>query len=213
MVNSMRVFKLLTFGFVLMMLPAPNVQAQACGGSFNLIEVSDSEGKSIRDATIELVARLSEEEYYATDLEEGSGTKLSVQDYVKMIERNLPVKRLLSGGVIKVPAKDAKKIIKQKLPMYETKDRCGNPLTQITKLTKLKIHPEYLRLTVHPYTKLSDYETDFGFCTLENYHAPFLLKVSAPGYLTEYYAGSYLGGCGGAYKFVLTKKGKIGKQK
>jgi hypothetical protein len=210
MVNSMRVFTLITFGLVLVMLPAPNVQAQACGGSFNLIEVSDPEGKSIRDATIELVARLPEEEYYATTSDEGAGIKLSVQEYIKMIERRLPVKRLLGGAVIKVLAKDAEKIIKRKLPMYESNDRCGNPLAQIANLTKLKIHPEYLSLKVHP---SGNHEIDFGFCTLENYHAPFLLKVSAPDYLTEYYAGHYLGGCGRTYKFVLTKKGKIGKPK
>ena len=171
----MQVIKPVIFLLVLIIFSTQYAQAQACGGGFNSVKVSDSKGKSVRGAVIEIVAQLPREEYNIWEC----------------------------GKVVKISAPDAESAIKRKLPMDFTKDiYCQNPLRQIAGKTKVKKLGEQ-----HPSIE------NFGFCTGEVYTAPLLLKVSAPNYLTEYYIGNYLGGCGCTYKFVLTKENKKQKNK
>lgn len=100
------------------------------------------------------------------------------------------------GKVIKMSVSDAKSAIKRNLPMDYTEDPfCKNPLKQHLGMTEVKKLGEN-----QPSIK------NFGFCTAETGDSRLLLKVSAPGYLTDYYIGNYLGGCGDNYEFVLTKK-------
>ena len=113
----MRIIKPVFFLFVLVILSALNAQAQECGGAFNIVNVLDSKGKSIRGAIIEIVAQLPKEEY----------------------------KDLGYGKVIKMSVKDAESSIKRNLPMNFTEDiECRNPLKQYVGITKVKNLHHYL---------------------------------------------------------------------
>jgi len=101
--------------------------------------------------------------------------------------------------VVKIPVDDAEKIIKDLPIWYWRKDNCGNPLTQYANETRVRTNNRITK-----YTKPSI--KHFGFCTRETATTPFLLKVSAPGYLTNYYMGIYLGGCESIFEFVLTEE-------
>ena len=164
----MRIVKPIFFLLILIILSALNVQAQECGGAFNIVKVLDSKSESIRGAVFEIVAQFPKDEY----------------------------KDLGYGKVIKLSVEDAESVISRDLPMRFTEDiRCGNPLKQYVGVTKVKNKH-------HPYPNAKD----LGFCTSEVIFAPLLLKVSAPGYETDYYVGNYLGGCGNTYEFIVTKK-------
>lgn len=163
----------------LMMCSAPRLQAQVCGGGFISFEISDSEGKSIPDVTIEIVAELVYEEY------------------PEQLKNNEPLKSYPAAAlfnVYRISSRDADDIIKRRRPMNLDRDFCGNPLKQRANSTKV------ITMNSEPDTK------NFGFCTGETYRRPLLLRISAPGYLSDYYIGPFLGGCGGTYKFALVKK-------
>lgn len=165
------------------MLAAPTAQAQACGGGFNSVKVSDSKGKSIRGVSIELVAALPDGDYFKGGLYNKYG--------------------LILGKVIKVLERDVEELIKRKVPGDWTTDRCDNPSKQIANVTRVKTGA-----SENPSNR------ELGFCTLETFFKPFLLKVSAPGYRTDFYVGTYLGGCGKTYTFILKKaRGNVGKTK
>jgi hypothetical protein len=93
-----------------MMLFVVDAQSQRCGSDFKTVKVLDKSGESIRDATIEIVAQLPEDEFKASYSE-----------------------------VTKIPASAARATIKRKLPMTFTKDiECENPLKQRRGKTKVK---------------------------------------------------------------------------
>jgi hypothetical protein len=172
-----RVAELSACLFFLLTLSALKAQAQACGGSFAEVRAKDSDGKEVRHVTIELIAEAPYEKY-----REKARDKAAVR--VSWDNRT----------AFKVSAQEAKEMVKQS-PRMRTQDFCGNPLRQLAGSTKVKRFPPYEAT-----------KTDFGFCTLETYFAPFLLEISAPGYVTDYYIGPFLGGCGSKYEFILTKK-------
>src|SRR2546429_9003531 len=89
----------------------------------------------------------------------------------------------------------AEEIVKQWGQMERTEDFCGNPLRQVANSTRREITPRReipLRTT-----------RDLGFCTVEGgIERLYLMKITAPGYATGYYAGDFLGGCKRTHKFV-----------
>jgi hypothetical protein len=92
-------------------------------------------------------------------------------------------------------AEEAAEIIKQWGRVQRTEDFCGNPLKQTAGATRME-------------NRVSTASTqDFGFCTVEGgIGRLYLLKVTAPGYATGYYAGDFLGGCERTHKFILSKE-------
>jgi hypothetical protein len=186
MLISKRTTTLTTFLIVLMNLSASNVHAQLCGYRFARFVVSDSAGESVSNSTIELLTGVSGERY--KEVWETYGNK-------EFGLQQTPFKISLSV---------ASDIIKQNSPLERTQDLCGNPLKQRANKTKVK-------------TTMSDKNEasaeNFGFCTGEGGEfTRYLLKISAPGYVTDYYIGSYLGGCNDSWKFVITKKKKSKEQ-
>ena len=168
-------------------LCASNVQAQACGRAFAEILVSDAAGQRVQRVTIELVAEAPYEEY----------KMLESQALAQGDPGDNPA--LSSPGhltAIKVTKRDAEEIVRRSTPMDKTKDFCENPL-KLQANTTVKVYGQ------------GESKTRLGFCTSEGYerHA-FLLKISAPGYMTGYYVGAYLGGCRRTYKIVLDKRGE-----
>lgn len=177
----MRPFTLTVLLIVLTLLSSSDAQAQACGGAYAAFIVSDSAGKNISDVTIELLASLPNKDY--KELWERFGDKRpGYQPYP-----------------FKLPAEVADQLIKQDLPLNLSQDFCGNPLKQRANQTKVITWKE-LRQGGMPSEK------NFGFCKLENGPGQFLLRISAPGYLSDHYVGNYLGGCGESWRFVLIKK-------
>jgi hypothetical protein len=147
-------------------------QAQLCGGGFARIIVTDKEGKTVPQVTIELVAEMPAAEY----------SKLW------NLWSDVETKELCAA--------EAAEIIKQWGQIKKrTEDFCGNPLKQTTDATRIE-------------NRVSRTSTqDFGFCTSEVWtRRLYLLKITAPGYTTGYYAGGFLGGCERTHKFVLSKK-------
>jgi hypothetical protein len=175
----MRILAPAAFLFFSIMLCASKIQAQACGWAFAHVTVSNSGGNVIPDVTIELIAEETGGKYYDKSRDEA----------VVKISPGM-------GTAVKVSAQDAVEIVKQSSPMTRTEDFCENALRQLANSTKVKRHPAYVIGEV----------TNFGYCTQENYSQPFLLKVSAPGYVTDYYLGPFLGGCPRTYEIVLTKR-------
>jgi hypothetical protein len=158
------------------MFCAANTRAQACGGAFAEVTISDSKGRRIPDVTIELIAAVPQETYYEK-YRDGTAAKIS--------EWN--------GAAYEISTQEAEGIVKLRSPMLKTKDFCENPFKQRFNSTKVKSY----------YTASL---MNFGFCTSETYSYPYLLKIFAPGYATKYYAGPFLGGCRRTYKIVLTKE-------
>ena len=179
MMSMMRISALTAFLLLSVLLCASNAQAQACGRAFVEVTVSDSEGRSIPDATIELIAEVPREKYDEERQNEAA---------VKISPGN--------GTAIKISEQEAEEIVSLSSPLSRTEDICENPLKQQANSTNVKRNP-------------SDENTEestmnLGFCTLEGNSRPLLLKVSAPGYVTDYYVGPFLGGCHRIYKIVLT---------
>ena len=168
------------FLLILAASSASNVQAQACGQSFARFIVSDSTGKSVSNATIELLTAPSKEEF--EKLWEQYGNK----------------EPGFQPNPFKIPSSVAEEIIKQNLPLSRTEDFCGNPLKQTERKTKVKTLDDARN-------NREGSKKNFGFCTTENSDGKLLLKISAPGYITDYYIGGYLGGCSQGWGFVLTK--------
>ena len=165
-------------GCLIALNSASYTQAQACGGGFAKFVVVDSEGTGVPDVTIELVAEPPREEYMK----------------YKLRKRDVEY----GGFSFKLSASEAEELMTPAVPMRVDKDFCGNPLKQRANFTRVKNHEDVLE---HRDGSIKH----FGFCTLETYSRIYLLKISAPGYVTDYYVGSFLGGCGGSYSFVLTK--------
>jgi hypothetical protein len=84
-------------------------------------------------------------------------------------------------------------------------DVCGNPLKQRANSTRVKDLDDFRKGSEGSVSNL-------GFCASESNHGVTLLKISAPGYTTDYYLGSYLRGCFYRYSFVLSKAEKNVKQ-
>jgi hypothetical protein len=180
--------RITTLALVLFLTPlaALTARPQACGRSFVDILVLDSEDKNVPGVIVELLAEVPSEEYRRLEVK-----TLKNEAVVKLSEGN--------GTAIKISAKDADEIIKRNLPMSRPEDFCGNPLRLVansTKVTRSPAHVEGREFSIK----------NFGFCTVETYSTPSLLKVSAPGYVTDYYVGPHLVGCRRSYKIVLTRK-------
>src|SRR5215831_18639615 len=156
---------------------AATTHPQACGKSFAEIGVEDSNGKSITGATIELVTEFPDEVYREI---------IQREDTIKISPLYAPA--------IKISAEEVQEILKHEKRPEKTEDFCGNPIKQRAGSTKLKMRDNV------------QVNTNMGFCTSEGYLQSFLLKVSAPGYVTDYYAAQFLGGCRSVYKIALTKK-------
>jgi len=99
----------------------------------------------------------------------------------------------LAPTAIKISVQEAEEIAKQALKLSRTDDFCGNPLKQRPDAAKLKTRNQWPA------------RMNLGFCTKENSSHIFLLRVSAPGYVTDYYAAPFLGGCHRIDKITLTK--------
>jgi hypothetical protein len=177
----MRTLTLTALLIFLIVLCSSNAQAQACGGAYAAFIVSDSAGNKISDVTIEVLAALPH------------------KDYKELWERYGDKRPGYQPYPFKLPAQIVDQVIKQAAPLNLSHDFCGNPLKQRASLTKV-ITWEELRQGSIPSEK------NFGFCKLENGPGQLLLNISAPSYLSDYYVGNYLGGCGTTWKFVLTKK-------
>jgi len=151
---------------------------QLCGGSFAKFVVTDSTGVKVSDATIELVAELPREEYLKHKTRKGN------------VEHG--------GYSFTLTAPEAEDLMTRAVPMTVDKDFCGNPLKQRAKSTPVKSREDV--------AKSREGSIDnFGFCTSEVFSRVYLLKISAAGYVTDYYIGRYLGGCWRSYSFVLTR--------
>jgi hypothetical protein len=119
--------------------------------------------------------------------------ELTGEEYGEVQKNNPIIQRY---NIYKIPERDAAEIVKRRKPMNVNQDFCGNPLRQLANSTKVK---KWL------YGKPD--AMNFGFCVIETYQRPLLLKISAPRYLSDYYVGPFLGGCGGGtHKFVLAIK-------
>jgi hypothetical protein len=171
-----------TFWLASILFGNPIIQAQLCGSAFAGFTIEDSEGKSIPDVTIELIAEAPPEKYEGK-MRDKSALKISLSD----------------GVAVKVSVQKAKEIVKQSRPMSRATDFCENPLRQRASITVVKRRPSLV-------DDGGGSVKNFGYCTEENNFHPFLLKISAPGYVTDYYVGPFLGRCARTYKIVLTKK-------
>jgi hypothetical protein len=154
------------------------IHAQSCGGGFARFLITYSESTGVPDAAIELVAELPRAEYVNFKLR---------KRYVEY-----------GGFSFKLSPSEAEELLARTVPMSVEKDFCGNPLKQRVNSTRVKTHEDVVE-------QRDGTIKHVGFCTLETYKRIYLLKISAPGYVTDYYVGTYLGGCGGSYSFVLTK--------
>jgi hypothetical protein len=147
---------------------APNPPVQACSVGFIDVTVVDSEGRSVPRATIELVAE-------------------APADYPS---HPYPARELTR--------QEADEIIGRGRPMSWQKDRCGNPLRQVARSTRVK--------RLFPRGSQKEFGvTNFGYCTTETLATLMLMKVSAPGYQTAYYLGPHLGGCSRDLRIVLIR--------
>ena len=165
------------FSYLLIAHAIATGQAQTCGKGFVAINILDADGKSIPNVTIELIAEIPEKE-------------------AEEIYRNAPVKIMGGWGTaVMVSTQAAKDIIKRGTPMSRNKDFCEEPL---------KHRIDAPEMTMDNMRKPGKFV--FSFCTAENWGQRFLLKISAPGYLSSYYVGPFLNGCGSIYNFVLCKK-------
>lgn len=154
-----------------------NVQAQLCGKSFAKFIVVDGQDKEVSDVTIELVA------------------ELPYEDFGKFM-----AKKALSGSGgglnLKLSAEDSEELLKLSVRMRRSTDHCNNPLKQQLNVTRIRNVEDFVR-------GREGTVEHFGFCASENDQSVILLRASASGYVTNYYLGQYLGGCGHKYSLVL----------
>jgi hypothetical protein len=156
---------------------AVTTPAQLCGKSFGRFVVVDVQGKDVADVTAELLGDLPNEYY---------------QKFRQ--EKKYPE----SGGLnFKLSDAESQEMLKRIAPLRTDTDFCGNPLKQRKNSTPVRV--------TDAVSGQDPSVSNFGFCSSEGYMGITLLRISAPGYLTEYYLGSYLKGCRGRYSFVLTK--------
>jgi len=156
-----------------------NVPAQLCGGTFAEFTVIDGEGNEVPDVTLELVAELSHENY------DEFMRKKAISPYG-------------AGFNVKLSQEDSAQLLKLSVPLRSSTDHCGNPLRQQKNVT-------YVKNVEDSVSRREGTVKHFGFCASENDQSVILLRVSAPGYITDYYVGHYLWGCGHRYSFILTK--------
>lgn len=147
---------------------------QLCGKSFAKLVVVDDKGKDVSDVTVELVGELPKADYEKFKREKG---------YVEYGAFNF-----------RLSASEAEEMLKHTVPLGRGTDFCGNPLKQQKNVTVVRDVDARRQASAD----------NFGFCTVEGYFGTNLLKISAPGYVTDYYLGSYLRGCWYGYSFVLT---------
>jgi hypothetical protein len=181
MVNVLRKVSLAAFALFLTLLSTSVVQAQLCGQSFAQFTVTDSEGKSVPDVTVELLAELPDKDFKEFKIKKG---------YDEYGSFNFKLSR-----------QDAKELLKRSIALSTTTDVCGNPFKQRSNSTRVKTSDDFM-------SERGASVKNFGFCALEHNRQVILLKLSAHGYPTGYYLGSYLRGCIHAYSFVLSKTGK-----
>jgi len=151
---------------------------QRCGGSFAKFIVTDAKEVRVADVTIELIAELPREEYLKHKARKG------YSEY--------------SGFSFKLNLSEAEELQAHTVPSAKDTDSCNNPLKQRANSTRVRTPEDFLN-------QRDGSVKNFGFCTSEVFSRVYLLKISAPGYVTDYYMGRYLGGCWGSYSFVLTK--------
>ncbi|HYO99230.1 MAG TPA: hypothetical protein VER76_03365 [Pyrinomonadaceae bacterium] len=161
---------------------ASNAQAQKCLFAFARFFVSDTEGKPVPDVTIELLGEVPEKVYAALAAEAR--------------------KRDIYNQDFKLLPPEVKETVKRSIPMSRGGDLCGNPFKQRANSTKVK-----------RWHKGEASTENFGFCNAVGHQRqPFLLKISAPGYVTDYYVGKYLTDCLQHVSAVMSKKEKLMKK-
>jgi hypothetical protein len=153
------------------------VSAQTCGKSFAKFLVVDEKDKVIPEVTIELIGELPKSEYQKFKRAKG------YKEY--------------GGFNFKLAPSEAEEMLKLIVPIRSGTDFCGNPLKQRKDVTLVK--------NVDVLSGRQPSAHNFGFCAADGYLGVNLAKLSAPGYQTEYYLGSYLRGCLDSYSFTLTR--------
>lgn len=138
--------------------------------------VVDDKGKDVPDVTVELVGELPKADYETFKREKG---------YVEYGAFNF-----------RLSTSEAEEMLKHTVPLRGGTDFCGNPLKQRKNVTLVK--------AISVVNGRQPSADNFGFCAVEGYFGTNLLKISAPGYVADYYLGSYLRGCWYGYSFVLT---------
>jgi len=179
-----KVRRLIAATAFLVLLPpfASNTQAQKCLHGFARFIVSDTEGKPVPDVTIELLGEVSEKDYETLAAEAR--------------------KRDIYHPNVKLLPSEVEETVKRSIPMSKTGDICGNPFKQRANSTKVK--------TWHKGKASTE---NFGFCNAVGHQRqPFLLKISAPGYVTDYYVGKYLTDCLQHVRASMSKKEKLMKK-
>jgi hypothetical protein len=170
------------FLLLLVMPFASHTQAQMCLYRFARFEVFDAEGKRVPDVTIELLGEVPEEDF------------LALQAEARRREIHHPDVKLLPEEI--------EKVVKRISPMRGSGDVCGNPFKQRANSTRVKI----------THTSKASKE-NFGFCNMVGHNRrPLLLKISAPGYATDYHAGAYLSDCLSHKAFSMSKVEKLTKK-
>lgn len=164
---------------VLLSASPVTVSAQLCGRSFAQFVVVDDKGKEVSDVTIELVAELPYKDYDEFMVKKGMSA-------------------YGGGSNIKLLREESEELLKLSVPLRRSTDHCGNLLKQQKTFTQVKNVEDSV-------TGRDGTVKHFGFCASENDQSVILLRVSAPGYSTDYYVGHYLGGCGHKYSFVLAR--------
>jgi hypothetical protein len=160
---------------------ASYAQAQMCGTKFSQFIISNSANKIISNTTIEILAIAPKEA--ANELWLKYGDHKDSGGY----------------GYFKIRDKSFKEVIRKSDPLKTNRDDCGNPLKQHANLTEVKSREDQFK-------NRNPSKDNFGFCTIETELTKYILKISAPGYITSYYIGTFLGGCYSQVYFVLRKK-------
>src|ERR1051326_2809342 len=156
-------------------------KAQRCGQGFDQFIVIDKKGKGVPNVTFELVAQVPLDFYL--DLKKKTG-------------RN----NLVYSEIFGLSPAEAEAVSKRTSPLERDADLCGNPLKQQAGETKVKrLGPPHVD---EPSTE------NFGLCTSENGSVIYLLKISAPGYVTDYYVSGFLTGCERHSAIFVLKKGE-----
>lgn len=183
MKRSLCLVVLFSTGFLL--ARAPVGHSQLCGYSFAKLQVLDSRGHAVSGATVELLAALPHRHYLDFDARRGGDGSIDGVNY-------------------HLTSDEYAELLKLAIPLKTSKDVCGNPLKLEANSTAIFTR---LRASEEVDSRKAS-SKNFGFCTSENNQSIVFLRASAPGYTSEYYLGTYLGGCGHNYSFVLAKSSK-----